>query len=518
MISYDSYKNRIEKVAKVKAFVVRFKFLIIGVLAVLIAGVTALLATKGMVTVAMSLPAQITYGDDYAPTEASAFLSSVSYEYALKGTDEWTEDKPLKVGKYLARTVTNQAFGKGYGDPVEFEITKKDAVLSINSDSVTYGNDPDCTLDGIVSKYGDRIVNVNGAYGMPEKDGNFTIKYKTGKLTITDADGNDSSDCYSYEAAEKDILLTQRTINVKLDDIIHTYDGAPVSQKPVISSVTQETLGIEKDEIAFSSLFMQNGMTVAAPENAGLYDIVIDSDSIRITKGAKDVTHLYSILPVTNAALTINRKNLTVKTDSLTETYDGREHTAESFDSEGLVAGHTITPIGLPVSVKNADSVPNMREFNVFKGGADVTANYFISVNYGTLTILKRDITFSSETGEWVYADSVFEEKGYSVTKGELAPGQTLNVIGGKTVKDYTPTPVSNVLTYEILHNGENVTANYNVAEEWGTLTVKRRPVKITTADNEKIYDGAPLTSAGFTPEEFSANSGLISTDRKSVV
>ena len=49
--------------------------------------------------------------------------------------------------------------------------------------------------------------------------------------------------------------------------------------------------------------------------------IVIDSDSIRITKGAKDVTHLYSILPVTNAALTINRKNLTVKTDSLTETY-----------------------------------------------------------------------------------------------------------------------------------------------------------------------------------------------------
>lgn len=511
MISYDSYKNRIEKVAKVKAFVVRFKFLIIGVLAVLIAGVTALLATKGMVTVAMSLPAQITYGDDYAPTEASAFLSSVSYEYALKGTDEWTEDKPLKVGKYLARTVTNQAFGKGYGDPVEFEITKKDAVLSINSDSVTYGNDPDCTLDGIVSKYGDRIVNVNGAYEMPEKDGNFTIKYKTGKLTITDADGNDSSDCYSYEAAEKDILLTQRTINVKLDDIIHTYDGAPVSQKPVISSVTQETLGIEKDEIAFSSLFMQNGMTVAAPENAGLYDIVIDSDSIRITKGAKDVTHLYSILPVTNAALTINRKNLTVKTDSLTETYDGREHTAESFDSEGLVAGHTITPIGLPVSVKNADSVPNMREFNVFKGGADVTANYFISVNYGTLTILKRDITFSSETGEWVYADSVFEEKGYSVTKGELAPGQTLNVIGGKIVKDYTPTPVSNVLTYEILHNGENVTANYNVAEEWGTLTVKRRPVKITTADNEKIYDGAPLTSAGFTPEAFSANSGLIS-------
>ena len=78
-------------------------------------------------------------------------------------------------------------------------------MLSINSDSVTYGNDPDCTLDGIVSKYGDRIVNVNGAYEMPEKDGNFTIKYKTGKLTITDADGNDSSDCYSYEAAEKDI-------------------------------------------------------------------------------------------------------------------------------------------------------------------------------------------------------------------------------------------------------------------------------------------------------------------------
>ena len=64
MISYDNYKNRIEKLAKVKKFILKFKFLILGVLALIIAGVTVILCIKGTVTAPLTLPAQIIYGDN----------------------------------------------------------------------------------------------------------------------------------------------------------------------------------------------------------------------------------------------------------------------------------------------------------------------------------------------------------------------------------------------------------------------------------------------------------------------
>ena len=99
-VSYDSYKNRIEKLAKFKNFVVKYKFLIMGVLAVIIGGVSALMATKGMITEDIVLADTFTYGQSYAPTAASAFLSGVEYEYSLQGSDEWTDKKPVKVGKY----------------------------------------------------------------------------------------------------------------------------------------------------------------------------------------------------------------------------------------------------------------------------------------------------------------------------------------------------------------------------------------------------------------------------------
>ena len=79
MISYDSYKNRIEKVAKFKRFVFKFKFLFIGIFALIIAAITGLLVAKGSISGATVLSAsEIYYGDAYEVTPASAFMSTTS--------------------------------------------------------------------------------------------------------------------------------------------------------------------------------------------------------------------------------------------------------------------------------------------------------------------------------------------------------------------------------------------------------------------------------------------------------
>ena len=230
MISYDSYKNRIEKVARVKAVILRFKFLIIGVLAVIIAGVTALLATKGMVTSAMVLPAEITYGDEYSPTAATAFLSGVTYEYSVQGTDEWSEEKPLKVGKYFARTVTDKAIGKGYGEPVGFEILPKAAEFVLNDTQMTYGTAPSkYSLNGIIS--GDRIRTVDFIYDYHDTeeydDWSVDVFVGAGGVRVVNKNGEDMSDCYTYEALTKSIALRRRAISVQMKPATSVYTARP---------------------------------------------------------------------------------------------------------------------------------------------------------------------------------------------------------------------------------------------------------------------------------------------------
>ena len=96
MISYDQYENRIKKFAKFRNFVARFKFLFIAVFALMIAAVATPLALKGSLSGEITIASSV-YGDAYAdPTGVSAFWSSVSYEYAAAGSDNWSSQSPLK--------------------------------------------------------------------------------------------------------------------------------------------------------------------------------------------------------------------------------------------------------------------------------------------------------------------------------------------------------------------------------------------------------------------------------------
>ncbi len=64
MISYDTYQNKIKRVAAVKNFIVRFRALFISLFAALIALAAAFVFTKGIITQDVVLPEKIVYGDD----------------------------------------------------------------------------------------------------------------------------------------------------------------------------------------------------------------------------------------------------------------------------------------------------------------------------------------------------------------------------------------------------------------------------------------------------------------------
>ena len=74
---YQPYEEKILKLAAIKAKILKYKYLILACLFVLIAGISTLLYFKGTILTDLKLEKQYTYGDviDY---DASAFLSSVN--------------------------------------------------------------------------------------------------------------------------------------------------------------------------------------------------------------------------------------------------------------------------------------------------------------------------------------------------------------------------------------------------------------------------------------------------------
>ncbi len=499
MISYDSYINRIQKVAKVKNFVVKYKFLIIGVLAVIIAGVTALLATKGMVTSAMVLDARYSYGESYSPTSATAFLSDVTYEYSLKGTDEWTEVKPVKVGTYLARTVTDKAIGKGYGDPVEFEISPKEVELSIVSDTMTYGDAPVCAFDNIVSAYGDKIYSAVSTYDLPKTDSpeDMRVDVTVNKVIVLDKDGNDSSECYSYSAVTKTLTLNKRALNVAPVSRTETYSGAPVSTEVEIDPSVQQTLDSIKDKISsYNAEFTLGGATVIAPQNAGAYGISLKD--VKISHNGVDATHLYNI-SYGGATLNIAQKSLSITTASEQKTYDGSPISkADGIKHDGLISGHKLSAIGSAPSLTDAGTTPNAQYFEVYDASnAPVTDNYNISYSFGTLTVTPREVTVTlNDIADVIYGNSVVYGGGGKIT----------NAIGECTVDiknvNLQYSPLGNYSypdagSYKVLcdandisiSSGGKVTSNYKVtAVNGGSLTITPRQISVTLYSYQVEY------------------------------
>lgn len=496
MISYDNYLNRIQKVAKAKNFVHRFRFLLIGAFLLIIAATTGLLVAKGTVTTAMSLPAKITFGDSYSPTPASAFLSSVSYEYSLEGSDEWSSKKPVKTGKYLARTVTNKAFGKNYSEPVHFEILPREAVFSIGSDSVVYGEIPEeCTVTDLVS--GLKLVTDELRFNYASYSGNKTqVSVIKDTVKIIDAYGDDYTSCYTITCVGKELELIPRKITLKAESESKTYDGKVYKIKNEVdgNSIAQladgDTITVENGAVN------KDGESIPAPKNTGSYGIEIKS--VKIMKGNIDVTHLYDVKKLT-ADIVINARAITITTGSAEKVYDGirLESATYTHRAEELAEGHRISEQSAYPSLIDVGTIVNVNSYSIYDSeGVDVSENYNITTTYGKLEISKRIITIRTATDIKEYDGQKFYNHNYEVTTAtKIVAWQThfvKNDYGIYTVAESG----RNLLEICILDAlGRDITdINYEITYDYGTLTLLKRKIVVETGSAVKIYDGDPLT------------------------
>lgn len=132
-------------------------------------------------------------------------------------------------------------------------------------------------------------------------------------------------------------------------------------------------------------------------------------------------------------------------------------------------------------------------------GTALDAAQLELTVNNGTLTVAKRDITISAKPVSSEYTGSAVNATENEITSGSLATGDSIKSVeytgGPVNVGTGTSTPSAAVI---VDANGNDVTANYNITYSSAEVTVSKYSgeVVITAKDATKPYDGSALTAS----------------------
>lgn len=132
-------------------------------------------------------------------------------------------------------------------------------------------------------------------------------------------------------------------------------------------------------------------------------------------------------------------------------------------------------------------------------GTALDAAQLELTVNNGTLTVAKRNVTISAKPVTSEYTGSAVDATDSEITSGSLVDGDTVKSVeytgGPVNVGTGTSTPCNAVI---VDANGVDVTAYYNITYSAAEVTVNKYSgeVVITAKDATKPYDGSALTAS----------------------
>lgn len=198
------------------------------------------------------------------------------------------------------------------------------------------------------------------------------------------------------------------------------------------------------------------------------------------------------------------KNTITVVAKSDEVTYDGEEHRVSGF--EGLsftINGKVYTVSGLSASASgtDADTYTNTVTGTAVvtdADGKDVTNQFTVNTQDGTLKIKPIEITLTSASDQKQYDGTPLTNSNVTVTKGAFVEGEgyTANVTGSQTLVGSS----DNTFTYTL--NEGTKAQNYDITTEKGTLKVIDRTEKyeITVVANsgEATYNGEAHSVSGF--------------------
>lgn len=498
-----------------------------------------------------------TYDGNSHSASAIPSVSKGTTVYYQTDGGQWTTKVP-SIKDVGEKTVSVKAENPNYetatAGPVTLQVTPKEVTVTArNKEKVYQAADPEFDADVSGKVEGDKFEiqytlsrdsgEAAGTYAItPEGEktqGNYTVTYKPGTLTITksgkltvSATGYEGVyDGAAHSASASPNIADGTTVSYKVgDDGTWSTDAPSITdagtkkvyvkaENPNYETATAETtLKVTRKPVTVtandaSKVFDENdpdkftadvdgllgndkivfNVNRMAGEDAGTYAIIPSGDS---EQGNYEVTYK-------NGTFTIYKsKALTVSAPDYSGEYDGRSHGTTAVAK----AGDHPAPTGTKIYYSTSENGPWSEESPEIKDiGTKIVyvkaenPNFETARASATLKVTPKEVTVTADDKSKKY--------------GEKDPELTASVkgtINGDTVKyQLSRESGENVGKYDITPSGKEDQGNYTVKYAAGKLVVTKRNVTLESGSAYKRYDKKPLTSSemsvsgdGFAPGE----------------
>ena len=410
---------------------------------------------------------------------------SFSGKDTVKGTDAGTYDMEL-TAKDFANNNANFSNVEFIIKDGTLKIDKKDVTLTSASATKMYDGKAltkdEVTAEGFVGNDG-ATYNVTGSQTeVGKSDNTFTYELKKGT----------NPDNYNIKTVNGELEVTPSdqkvVVTIKENSGKETYDG---TEKTVtgytVENISSKLPYAEKD-------FEFNGDATVKGTNAGTYNMELKpGDFKNINKNFSNVS-----FEIIDGTLTIDKRDVTLTSTSDSKAYDGTALENKNVTAEGFVGndGATYNVTGSQTEVGSSD---NTFTYELNKGTNK--DNYNIKTVNGKLTVTENAdevvVTITEKSGTAKYDGKEHTVKGYDVTNisNKLYTKKDFTFSGDATVKG------TNAGTYNMeVKAGDFKNTNKNFSKVKfvivdGTLTIEKRTVIMTSASQNKVYDGKALTN-----------------------
>ena len=339
-------------------------------------------------------------------------------------------------------------------------IVKKDATITAGDATIIYGED----LGTITLTYTQAGVLPGDVVTVELIVDGYTTSATPGSTFAVKASSNDNR--YAFTFVDGTLTVVKKDITVKANDASVVY-GSDADLSTLTSAITG-LVGEDTIDVTYTT------------------DYVAGQDAGKVFDITPHASHDYYNVTIANGALTVLKKDATIKVDSAEVTYGDTLPTLTAT-AEGTVGEDTlaytfahnyeagVTPVGeTPLSVTLGNN-----------------PNYNVAVEDATIEVGKRTIeyTLTAETAS-IWYNTVWTNAG--LVSGHVASG-TLTFVGTELGTYTYPNGFEWTTAFDVKADGESVLSNYNPVFNVSVDLIKRA-FEFNAEDKYVTYNGQDQT------------------------
>ena len=409
-------------------------------------------------------------GTDYEVSyDKDNFTDVSTIKVTIKGKGNYT-GTVTKEYKITPRPVTlTSADAKKVYDGKA--LTKEEVVASRGENEGFVGNDgADYNVTGTQTVVG----TSKNTFGYTLKSGTLAKNY-----VITKVEGT----------LEVTSVTDKVTVTIQENSGKFTYDG---TEKTVtgykVTSINNKLYS--KDDFEFS------GNDKVSGTDAGSYDMNLKASDFKNTN--KNFDNVKFV--IVDGTLTIEKRKVTLTSEDAGKIYDGTALTNKTVNEsgDGFAEGEGAT-YDVTGTQTNAGSSDNTFTYKLNKGTK--ANNYIIETKEGKLTVTpvtaEVTVNIKEHSGKKLYNGSEQRVSGYDVTNisNALYKVKDFEFGGNDTVSGTNAGSYEMNITPADFKNISKNFTNVKFVIEDGKLVIEKRNVTLTSASDEKVYDGKALTN-----------------------